>query len=317
MLYTPSGEVQGYFVYYKGSFIPVKFDFTHYFWYIVKYDNQRSCWVSHTCPTKDYNLYIPDSEVVDQSEWGPINNNNSDQRNLEDNKSTGQPESIDIKIPTEEEAKSKRQLEKLAESIPTLTRPRSCTATSRLPTITNIMTTQVTTKPTQTFATEEGPSTVCRGGGGPPGDEPDPRWFGGTGHPFNMPGGGGGGGDEGGGGGGGGGHGGGGGDPNDRGPGAKLSGKDPVIFDGDRAKAEAFFLEWTIYRLLNEETEVMKQAFSRVMLFLTFIKGPNVQEWVGAQVAWLGRHIRSGARKPTNTYMTPWWTHSTLLSQIP
>ena len=49
--------------------------------------------------------------------------------------------------------------------------------------------------------------------------------------------------------------------------------------------------------LLNEETEVMRQAFSRIMLFLTFIKGPNIQEWVDAQVAWLGRHIQSGARK--------------------
>ena len=49
--------------------------------------------------------------------------------------------------------------------------------------------------------------------------------------------------------------------------------------------------------LLNKETEVMRQAFSRIMLFLTFIKGPNVQEWAGAQVSWLGRCIQAGARK--------------------
>ena len=49
--------------------------------------------------------------------------------------------------------------------------------------------------------------------------------------------------------------------------------------------------------LLNKDTEVMGQAFSRTMLFLTFIKGPNIQEWVGAQVGWLGRHIQMGARK--------------------
>ena len=57
-----------------------------------------------------------------------------------------------------------------------------------------------------------------------------------------------------------------------------------------------------IYKLLNEETEVMRQAFSRIMLFLTFIKGPNVQEWVGLQVAWLGRWIRQGARR-TEEYL--------------
>ena len=54
--------------------------------------------------------------------------------------------------------------------------------------------------------------------------------------------------------------------------------------------------------LLNEEMEVMNQAFSRTMLFLTFIKGPNIQEWVGVQVGWLGRHIHSGARR-TEEYL--------------
>ena len=59
-LYTPEGDIQEYFVYYKGSFIPVEFDFTHCFWYNVKYDNQMNCWASHKLPTEDYNLNIPD-----------------------------------------------------------------------------------------------------------------------------------------------------------------------------------------------------------------------------------------------------------------
>ena len=40
-VYTPEGDEQGYFVYHNSSFIPVEFDFTHCFWYIIKYDNQR------------------------------------------------------------------------------------------------------------------------------------------------------------------------------------------------------------------------------------------------------------------------------------
>ena len=58
-------------------------------------------------------------------------------------------------------------------------------------------------------------------------------------------------------------------DPEDRSNGTKLSGKEPVIFDSDRSKAEAFLLEWTIYRLLNGEQDIMRQPFSWVMLFLT------------------------------------------------
>ena len=81
-----------------------------------------------------------------------------------------------------------------------------------------------------------------------------------------------------------------------------LSGKEPVIFDGDHAKAEAFILEWTIYTMLISETEVMAQVLSRTMLFLMLIKGPNVQEWVGSQVGWLGRCLLVGGRK-TDEYL--------------
>ena len=72
--------------------------------------------------------------------------------------------------------------------------------------------------------------------------------------------------------------------------------KSLLFFNGDHSKAKAFILEWTIYMLLNEDMEVMSQAFSRTMLFFTFIKGPNVQGWVGLQVGWLGRCIHAGAR---------------------
>ena len=270
--YTSDGDDPGYFVYHDGTFIPAEFDFTHCFWYIVKYNDQQSCWLTHKLPKQEYSLEILDSEVTDRSEWGPIDDGkyDSDQSDQEDAKSEVHPESIDIKIPTEEEERSERQLEKLADLIPTLSRPRSHTATSRLPPITTVMATQTTTEPTQTFNPEEGPSSV-RKGGGPPGDDLDPAWFGGSAYPHRAPRGGGGGGD-------GGGDGGGGGAPpaaagrgntDDRGNGTKLSGKEPAIFNGDRSKAEAFLLEWTIYRMLNGEQDIMRQAFSRVMLFLT------------------------------------------------
>ena len=143
------------------------------------------------------------------------------------------------------------------------------------------MATQTITEPMQTYAPEEGLSSVHKGGG-PPDDTPDQAWFGGSGFPYHAPGGGGRGG------------GGpptaaGGGNPDERSNGTKLSGKEPVIFDGDRSKAEAFLLEWAIYMMLNSEQDIMKQPFSRTMLFLTFIKGANVQEWEGMQVVWLER----------------------------
>ena len=62
-VYSP--KEQGYFAYHKGSYIAVEFDFTHCFWYTVKYDNQESCWKTFSIPEEEKGLYIPDSEVVD------------------------------------------------------------------------------------------------------------------------------------------------------------------------------------------------------------------------------------------------------------
>ena len=155
-LYT-KGDEQGYFIYHNGSFIAVEFDFTYCFWYIVKYNDQRSCWVSHKLPKPEYGLEILDSEVTDRSKWGPIDDGKD---SSDEDETKSQPKSIDIKIPTKEEEKTERQLEKLAEQFPVLFRPRSHTALSRLPPITTVMATQATTEPAQVMSTEEGTSSA-------------------------------------------------------------------------------------------------------------------------------------------------------------
>jgi hypothetical protein len=51
----------------------------------------------------------------------------------------------------------------------------------------------------------------------------------------------------------------------------KLLGREPEIFDGDRAKVENFLTEWNIYRALNDQTRIMATPLERTMLFLTFV----------------------------------------------
>ena len=153
-MYATVGDNTGYFVEFKGAYFPIEFDFTHCFLFLVKYNKQKSCWEFNKLPTEEYHPDIPDSEVTDWSEWGPIDKESSDNSDTEDTKSEGQPENIDIKIPTQDEERSKRQWEKLAESIPILTWPRSNTATSRLPPITTVMATQTMTEPIQAITTE-------------------------------------------------------------------------------------------------------------------------------------------------------------------
>jgi hypothetical protein len=115
------------------------------------------------------------------------------------------------------------------------------------------------------------------GGGGPPDDPPagDPG-AGGGGNPTNV---------------------GGGGNPPDGRLSDKLIGREPEVYDGDQAKVENFLTEWNIYRALNDQTRIMATPLECTMLFLTFICGPKVGNWVNDQVRVVSRHIRQGRHK--------------------
>jgi hypothetical protein len=111
-----------------------------------------------------------------------------------------------------------------------------------------------------------GPPGGTGGGGGLPGGPP--AWGG----PFGPPGGGvpGGGGAPAGGG-----HGGG-----------KLGGNPPDIFDGDRATVDTFMNQFNLYRIANLDAEQMVNPMKRAALFLGFIKGPNIKDWVKRWTNW-------------------------------
>jgi hypothetical protein len=129
------------------------------------------------------------------------------------------------------------------------------------------------------------PRRYIYGGGGPPGGNP-PRG-GPPGGPFGPPGGG----------------------PPGGGPPApippapavmggrsdKLVGNTPLIFKGERSRAEEFITQWQLYEGVNITNDLMRNAYQRAMLFLTYIQGPIVNEWVKGVNAWLrGQIIREG-----------------------
>jgi hypothetical protein len=62
-----------------------------------------------------------------------------------------------------------------------------------------------------------------------------------------------------------------------------LRGKAPELFDGDRTKSKAFISDIRIYFRINRKKYDIKNAYSRVLLALSFIKGPNVVNWVDTQ----------------------------------
>jgi hypothetical protein len=80
----------------------------------------------------------------------------------------------------------------------------------------------------------------------------------------------------------------------------KLVGNTPLIFKGERSKAEEFITQWQLYEGVNITNDLMRNAYQRPMLFLTYIQGPIVNEWVKGVNAWLRGQIINQRWAPTD-----------------
>ena len=64
----------------------------------------------------------------------------------------------------------------------------------------------------------------------------------------------------------------------------KLAGLPPTVFTGDRTKSDKFLKEFKQWRLLNRDHNEMKQPYNCVLMALTYIKGPRVDDWQEARL---------------------------------
>ncbi len=83
----------------------------------------------------------------------------------------------------------------------------------------------------------------------------------------------------------------------------KLSGNPPQIFSGDCTTSVRFLMEWELYYEINRHVDIMNQPYTRCMLFLTYIQGDDVQNWVMKQILWLHNEIGAGGVLPTNEWL--------------
>ena len=67
----------------------------------------------------------------------------------------------------------------------------------------------------------------------------------------------------------------------------RMIGREPSIFAGDHEKAEDFLIQWKLYAQLNARHVTMRNKYEKALLFLTYIQGPLVNEWMTAMSNWL------------------------------
>ena len=58
------GDDVGYFVFFKGTYFPIEFNFEHHYWYQIKYDKGTSNWVTHHIAPIDHLLSILENKIV-------------------------------------------------------------------------------------------------------------------------------------------------------------------------------------------------------------------------------------------------------------
>jgi hypothetical protein len=58
-----------------------------------------------------------------------------------------------------------------------------------------------------------------------------------------------------------------------------LKGTVLTIFDGNRKNTKQFTQEFTIYRMINQDSPTMWNAYTRTALALSFMRGPAINDW--------------------------------------
>ena len=78
---------------------------------------------------------------------------------------------------------------------------------------------------------------------------------------------------------------------------SKLVRNLPLILSGDHKKAKEFIIKWKKYQRANRQAAQMMVPYNRATLFLTYIQGGNMTEWVNQLGDWLELQI-----SPTNPH---------------
>jgi hypothetical protein len=242
-----------------GTLYPVEFIYDHLCWAEIRWNQTEGVWDVYCLAGSDLGLDIQISETrvgeYRSTEEDSPPHPHTPRTPAPSDAGDSKPETINV-LPSNPE--EEEQLAQLAESIP--------------PPSQDNMTTQTTTESTiHAFLNPPSGGDLTGSGGSQP-----PRGR----QPGGPPGGGG--------------PSGGGGPPSRGGhplPGQQTSllpppssgrfiGKEPQTFTGDRTKADEFFTQWNLFVGVNYSNLAMTNAFSRSMLFLTYMQGPHVNEWV-------------------------------------
>ena len=85
-----------------------------------------------------------------------------------------------------------------------------------------------------------------------------------------------------------------------------LRGKEPFLFTGDKTTTEDFMREFEMYEAINSQHELFAEPYNKVILFLTLMRGPNVNDWKAHQLTTLQGKINHATAPIARTDNVLW-----------
>jgi hypothetical protein len=73
-----------------------------------------------------------------------------------------------------------------------------------------------------------------------------------------------------------------------------LCGSPPNIFDGMRDKVDSFLQAFGLYRAINRQHITMREPYNRIMMMLSYMKGPKIDDWVREKATLLETAVANG-----------------------
>jgi hypothetical protein len=82
-----------------------------------------------------------------------------------------------------------------------------------------------------------------------------------------------------------------------------LCGSPPNIFNGTRDKVDSFLQAFGLYRAINHRHITMRELYNRIMMMLSYMKGPKIDDWVREKATLLEMVVSNGTANPNDEHV--------------
>jgi Retrotransposon gag protein len=75
------------------------------------------------------------------------------------------------------------------------------------------------------------------------------------------------------------------------------------VFDGTRDKVDSFLQAFSLYRAINHWHITMREPYNCIMMMLSYMKGPKIDNWVREKATLLETAVLNGTANPNDEHI--------------